>query len=45
MASVRVLSNRTARQETWKSGQNADGYFQVFANRFDNVQGANVPIT
>ncbi|XP_042217015.1 chondroitinase-AC-like [Homarus americanus] len=28
MASVRVLSNRTTRQETWTSGQNVDGYFQ-----------------
>lgn len=42
MASVRVLSNRTSRQETWISGQNADGYFQVFVSRFHNVQRANV---
>ncbi|KAK3895542.1 hypothetical protein Pcinc_000780 [Petrolisthes cinctipes] len=28
MASVRILSNRTSRQETWTSGQNKDGFFQ-----------------
>ncbi|XP_069980357.1 chondroitinase-AC [Penaeus vannamei] len=28
MASVRVLSNRTSRPETWPPSQNGDGYFQ-----------------
>ncbi|XP_071522475.1 chondroitinase-AC-like [Panulirus ornatus] len=29
MASVRILSNRTARQETWMSGANINGFFQA----------------